>query len=127
MLIILRLGYGDTVNGARDETLKLEVLFERTAKEPKWKGHESCPRCTIFDNKNENRGKRGGSRVSAVRYRKLDGRILMVGLERTPTVPSEGNLCTIWGLWETYEGVEGNVGGRTTEWVKIQFGCIRMY
>jgi hypothetical protein len=27
-------------------------------------------------------------------------------LERTPTVlvPSEGNLCTIWGLWETHEG-----------------------
>ena len=20
---------------------------------------------------------------------------------------SEGNLCTIWGLWEMYEGVEG--------------------
>ena len=33
-------------------------------------------------------------------------------LERTPTVlvPSEGNPCTIWGLWETYEGVEGKVG-----------------
>jgi hypothetical protein len=41
-------------------------------------------------------------------YRKLDG-VLTVGREKAPTVPSEGNLCTIWGLWETHEGVEGKL------------------
>ena len=30
--------------------------------------------------------------------------------ENNDTVPSEKNLCTIWGLWETHEGIEGKVG-----------------
>ena len=42
---------------------------------------------------------------------KSDG-VLIVGLKKALTVPSEGNLGIFWGLWEMTEGFEDKVGGR---------------
>jgi hypothetical protein len=33
--------------------------------------------------------------------------VLIIGLEKIPLVPSERDLCIIWGLWETHEGAGG--------------------
>lgn len=44
--------------------------------------------------------------------RKSDGVLLIVGLKKVLTVPSEGNLGIFWGLWETTEGFKDKVGGR---------------
>ena len=52
----LKIGMRRSINEAGDESEETpKILFDRTAKEPKGKGHKSYPRCTFVD-KDRSRG-----------------------------------------------------------------------